>query len=240
MERIFTGSDLVGEIVAFYPGASNLFAKYKIDFCCGGNRPLSSALQQRNIEEAAFLSALTEAYQNANRFDHETDWRMVPYPELIEHIVNKHHGYLVSELPLLSQFVTKVMRVHGPEHPELVRLHHLFHQLKMELETHMIEEEQLVFPKIKEYAETGSLDSLKLAVDTIEKLENEHSAAGELLREMREVTHDYQLPSGACRTYTVTFQKLAELEADMFQHVHLENNIMFPRLFQEAGGANGC
>ncbi|WP_134687071.1 iron-sulfur cluster repair di-iron protein [Brevibacillus migulae] len=240
MERIFTGSDVVGEIVAAYPGATNLFAQYKIDFCCGGNRSLSSALQQKKIDEASFLTALNAAYQNAHREDHGTDWRVAPYPELIDHIVTKHHGYLLTELPLLSEFVTKVMRVHGPEHPELARLHHLFHQFKMELETHMMEEEQLVFPKIIEYAESGSQDVLKKAADMIEKLEAEHRAAGELLREMREVTQDYQLPPGACRTYTVTFQKLAELEADMFQHVHLENNIMFPRVIQEAGGTCGC
>lgn len=234
MERIFTGNDTVGEVVAAFPGASNLFKQHTIDFCCGGNRTLSTVLRQQKLEEESFLATLNEAYQTANRLAVETDWREVPYPELIDHIVNKHHAYLVQELPLLSEFVTKILRVHGQAHPELTRLHQLFHQFKMELDQHMIDEEQIVFPKIRVYAETGYREALDYAVAANERLEAEHSAAGDLLRHMREVTNDYTLPEGACRTYTLTFQKLEELEADMFQHVHLENNIMFPRLAKEA------
>lgn len=240
MERMFTGSNTVGEIVAAFPGASNLFKKHQIDFCCGGNRALSTVLRQQNIEEESFLATLNESYQNANRQDEGTDWREVAYPELIDHIVNKHHGYLGIELPLLSDFVTKILRVHGPAHPELSTLHRLFHQFKMELDRHMIDEETIVFPKIKEYAQTRSKEALNQAVDAIEQLEAEHTAAGELLRQMREVTNNYTLPDGACRTYTLTFQKLEELEADMFQHIHLENNILFPRLSKEAGRDCSC
>ncbi len=235
MERIFTGNDTVGEVVAAFPGASNLFKQHTIDFCCGGNRTLSTVLRQLKLEEAEFLAALNEAYEQANRMVVGTDWREAPYQELIEHIVNKHHGYLVQELPLLSEFVTKILRVHGQGHPELSRLHQLFHQFKLELDRHMIDEEQSVFPKIKEYAETGSREALEQAVAAIDRLEAEHSGAGDLLRHMREATSDYSLPPEACRTYTLTFQKLEELEADMFQHVHLENNILFTRLAKEAG-----
>lgn len=235
MNRVFDGTDKIGDIVAEFPGASNLFKQYRIDFCCGGDRPLSAALRQRDLHEEEFLGQLNEAYRLARQQpDPNRDWRHVPYGELIDHVVNTHHAYLNKELPLLSEFVTKVMRVHGADHPELTALHKLFHELKMELEQHLISEERTIFPKIKEYEATGSEQTLREAVDAIDKLESEHEHAGALLKEMRAVTDQYRLPEQACRTYTLTFHKLEELESDMYQHIHLENNILFPRIESEA------
>ncbi|MFS8513495.1 MAG: iron-sulfur cluster repair di-iron protein [Planifilum fulgidum] len=235
MERKFTGSETVGEVVAAFPGASNLMKKYKIDFCCGGSRPLSEALRQKGIDEKKFLEELNRLHQQAlEKQQQNVDWRNAPLCDLIDHIVQKHHAYLLEELPLLSQFVTKIFRVHGAAHPELAQLHRLFHQMKTDLEQHLVEEEEKVFPLIKEAERAGTREAFQKASETLAKLEDDHSAAGELLREMREITDDYRLPEGACRTYTLTFRKLEELEADMFQHIHLENNVLFPRVSRQA------
>ena len=117
MERKFTGSETVGEIVTAFPGASNLMKEYKIDFCCGGNRPLSEALRQKGIDEKTFLEKLNQLHQQAlQKQQQNVDWRKAPLGDLIDHIVQNHHAYLLKELPLLSEFVTKIFRVHGAAH----------------------------------------------------------------------------------------------------------------------------
>jgi regulator of cell morphogenesis and NO signaling len=235
MERKFTGSETVGEIVAAFPGASNLMKTYKIDFCCGGGRPLSEALRQKGIDEKNFLEELNRLHQQTlEKQQQNVDWRNAPLCDLIDHIVQNHHAYLLKELPLLSEFVTKIFRVHGGAHPELAQLHRLFHQMKTDLEQHLVEEEGTVFPLIKEAERAGTREAFQKANETIAKMEDDHSAVGELLKEMRNITDDYRLPEGACRTYTLTFQKLEELESDMFQHIHLENNVLFPRVSEQA------
>ncbi|KIL41699.1 ScdA [Gordoniibacillus kamchatkensis] len=231
MEQAFNGTETIGEIVAGFPGASNLFKESKIDFCCGGNRTLSAALRQQQIEEAPFLQRLNELLrQTRQKQDRDVDWREAPLSDLIDHIVQKHHAYLYKELPLLSEFVTKILRVHGSVHSELAVLHTLFHKVKMELEQHLIVEEEVVFPLIAAAARTGDQAVLTQAAKTIDELESDHSGVGELLKEMRRVTGNYELPIGACRTYTLAFQKLEEMEADIFEHIHLENNVLFPRV----------
>jgi hemerythrin-like domain-containing protein len=154
---------------------------------------------------------------------------------LIDHIVNTHHDYLYKELPVLSAFITKVLHRHGMAHPELANLHQLFHDLKNELEQHLTKEEQEIFPLIKEYEKTGSREVLEKAVQAIEQLEEKHNNTGNLLKQMRQVTNHYELPEGACQTYTLSYIKLEQLESDLFQHIHLENNVMFPRLTQMSG-----
>lgn len=170
-------------------------------------------------------------YEEANsRVDPDTDWRKLSSNRLIDHIVNIHHMYLQRELPLLGEFVTKILRVHGREHSELAKLHKLFQLMKAELEQHLIAEEETVFPLIKELENNPSLPLAEKTASAIAELEAEHSGVGDLLKEMRAVTDDYELPASACRTYTLTFQKLQELELDLFQHIHLENNILFQRV----------
>jgi regulator of cell morphogenesis and NO signaling len=230
----FDGTEKIGDIVSQFPGAGHLFREYGIDFCCGGNRTLLTALRQKEINPESFLGRLNQAYEKANQQpDGNTDWRKAPYTDLMNHIVHHHHAYLNEELPLLGGFTTKILRVHGPKHPELAELHRLFHQLKMDLEQHLISEEEVVFPMIAVFEKTGSKQVIEKAVQAADDLESEHSETGELLKKMREVTNGYKLPEGACRTYALTFHMLERLEADLFQHIHLENNILFPRLKSE-------
>lgn len=233
MEFAFQESHPVGQIVAEYPGAAKLFKRHGIDFCCGGGKPVGRVLSQSGIAAEVFLQELNEAYQTyVNRGKGDKDWRSVPLGALVEHIVNAHHGFLRQELPMLSGFVTKVARVHGNRHPELIALYQTFHRLKDEMEGHMASEEKVLFPLIRAYEETGTRADLDRALKTLDELEAEHEAAGNLLAVIRETTNGFQLPPDACRTYTATYHELAELESDMFTHVHLENNILFPRLRQ--------
>ncbi|MBP2019829.1 regulator of cell morphogenesis and NO signaling [Symbiobacterium terraclitae] len=221
----------VGEIVAEFPEAAQLFQRHGVDFCCGGSRPLKDALAQKGIAAEAFLAELQAAHAAAQaRQERGTDWRTASYAEIIDQIVGVHHQYLKSELPVISGYVTKIYYVHGQNHAELAALHRQFHQLKLELEQHLHDEEARVFPLVLAYAQSGSRADLEAAVACLDELEQEHQGAGDLLLAMRETTGGYALPADACTTYALTFQKLQELEADMFQHVHLENNVLFPRL----------
>ncbi len=235
MEMIFTGNDKIGEVVARFPGASNIFKEYNIDFCCGGNRSLSLAFKQQNLNEEEVLAKLNQAYERALKLQEGSrDWREASSAELIDYIVNTHHAYLQKELPLLSEFVTKILRVHGPTHGEVLsRLYKLFHSLKMELDQHLIKEEEVLFPLIRQYEQNPSEELRAKAAAELNDLESEHQSAGDILKEMRAITDGYTLPEGACRTYTLTFHKLAELESDLFEHIHLENNILFPRLTKQ-------
>ncbi|RKL66902.1 iron-sulfur cluster repair di-iron protein [Salipaludibacillus neizhouensis] len=235
MEAIFNETTKTGDIVTRFPKASQVFKEYRIDFCCGGNRPIGEAIKEKNLNGIEVLSTLNTLYEETKRLNNQnTNWNEATYSTLIDHIINKHHAYLSDVLPELSRFVTKVYRVHGEGHPELEAVFNLFHKLKMELEHHLIQEEERVFPKILAYEKNGSKSDLDAALQTIEVLESEHEAAGDILKELRSVTNDYLLPEGACTTYTLTYLKLEEVESDLFQHIHLENNILFPRLANEA------
>jgi len=130
--------------------------------------------------------------------------------------IEKQHAYLQATLPELSQLVTKILRVHGPNHEELLQLHSLFHTLKMELEQRQIKKEELLYPLIKEYAQSGSKEVLDKALQQIEVLENEHQDTGSLLKQIREVTSDYFIPEDACKTFRKTYEMLEELESHLF------------------------
>lgn len=234
MKEMFNGASKTGEIVTQFPRASKILKEYHLDFCCGGNRPISEAIAEKNLNEKEVLSKLNTLYDETKELnEREVNWEMEQYSDMIDHILVTHHAYLDNVLTELSGFVTKVYSVHGPMHPELSEVYRLFHRLKLELEEHLVQEEVNVFPQIKAYEEDLSKDTLNKVLETIAALEEEHEEAGNLLKELRAVTDDYTLPEGACTTYTLMYLKLEELESDLFQHIHLENNILFPRLERE-------
>ena len=230
MEQTFTETSIIGEIVTKFPKASDLFKSYRIDFCCGGNRPLIDAIQERNLSEEEVLTKLNTLYEETKLLNEsQVDWQTASNQELIDHIVNKHHGYLNEELPNLSPYVTKVLRVHGAQHPHLARVHKLFYELKAELEQHTIKEETTDFPLILAHEQNPTAQTHEQLSKIVETLETEHTHAGDLIKEIREITNDFTPPAGACGTYRLVYQRLEALEADLFQHIHLENNILFPR-----------
>lgn len=231
MSKFHSGQN-IGDIVVEFPKAAEVFKANKIDFCCGGNRPLAEALKEQGIEEKSIMEKINKLYdiQQANKNDPDKDWRKVPTGELVEHILDTHHAYLWSELPKISEYVTKILRVHGEHHLELIQVHKLFHMVKMELEGHLVKEETMQYPAIFKYLENNDVVDLNKAVQVIAELEAEHTAAGDILKQLREITNDYQVPADGCRSYDLTYMKLEEMESDIFQHIHLENNILFPRL----------
>lgn len=226
----FDSTKKIGEIVNAFPGAADIFKEYKIDYCCGGNRALKTATEEQNINDAEVLSKINSAYEEYERGSKDKDWTKAETDEIIEQILNKHHAYLWSELPVISKLSTAILRVHGANHPGLSKIHKLFNSLKTELEDHLVKEETIQYPAIKLYSSSKSEGDLKKAVTVIDELEDEHTSAGNVLKELREITEDYTIPGDACGTYELTYKKLQELEADIFQHIHLENNILFPRL----------
>ena len=235
----FNSNQKIGDIVTQFPKAADIFKECKIDFCCGGDRLLITAIKEQGIKETELLKKINDSYEKLknNLYSQDRNWVEAPLDELVDQIVNVHHAYLYENLPKISELTTKILRVHGEKHPELSRAHKLFHTVKMELEAHLIEEETIQYPAINAYLRSNSEADLDKAINIINQLQDEHIGAGNILKELREVTNDYDLPSDACTTYRLTFQKLEELEADLFQHIHLENNILFPRILKEAATA---
>lgn len=228
MTNNFKVSDKIGDIVTVFPGASNLFLEHRIDFCCGGNRPLIEAIKEKNLDENKILTLLNERYNEFQEKNEKfTDWAKEQPSKLIDYIVGKHHAYLNEELPKISELTLKILKVHGKNHEELFKIHKLFNTLRIELEEHLVKEEDVLFPAIKEYeAEKNSYNKEKM-INLINELEKEHTGAGDIIKELREVAGHYIAPKGACRTFELTYRKLRELEEDTFQHIHLENNILF-------------
>ncbi len=228
----FNSNQKIGEIVTKFPNAADIFKEYKIDFCCGGDRPLITAINEQGVNEAEILEKINASYEKLQNklYTNNKNWVEAPFDELVDHIVDVHHGYLYENLPKISELTTKILRVHGGNHPELSKVHKLFHTVKMELEAHLIEEETIQYPAIKEYLRSNSEVDLDKAINIINQLQDEHTGAGDILKELRKVTNDYKAPSDGCNTYKLTYAKLEEMESDIFQHIHLENNILFPRL----------
>lgn len=227
--NLINSNQSIGEIVSMLPKAGDVFKEYHIDFCCGGNRPLIDAIREQNLDEQAVMKKLSEAYEETRKLTNNVDFRTMPSSQLIDYIVNTHHIYLKTVLPELSDLTSTILRVHGPNHSELFKVHKLFHTLKTELEQHLIKEEAILFPMIKEYESSQSYELLKKIGDALKETEDEHETAGNVIKELRKITNDYSIPEDACGTYSRTFDKLKELEADLFQHIHLENNILFKR-----------
>ncbi|MDF2988155.1 MAG: iron-sulfur cluster repair di-iron protein [Eubacterium sp.] len=225
----FNTSQRIGDIVALFPKGGEVFKKFNIDFCCGGNRPLSEAIQEQGLDEKEIINKLEEAYSESKKLAGEVDFLKMESRRLIEYIVNTHHAYLNRVLPEIGELTAKVLRAHGANHQELFRVHKLFGSLKTELEEHLIKEEELLFPLLKEYENDKSESKLNNINRVMQETENEHEGAGDILKELRKITDNYSVPADGCRTFQLAYYLLEELEGDLFQHIHLENNILFKR-----------
>jgi regulator of cell morphogenesis and NO signaling len=227
----FTGDTTVGEIVAADFRTAAVFQGLGIDFCCGGKRTLRDACRKQQVDEDEVLEAIVRVRavpDAAPKFD---SW---PLEQLIGHIVNRHHAYVRRALPSLSAFTRKLAAVHGSRHPELYEIALLTEEVAREMSTHMMKEEQVLFPYIAAAsaaisngmpapaAPFGSID------DPIRVMEDDHDATGAAMARIRELTNGYVVPEDGCTTYRVCFAELRAFEEDLHAHVHLENNILFP------------
>ncbi|NRD78409.1 iron-sulfur cluster repair di-iron protein [Bacillus sp. BRMEA1] len=229
MSFSYTAKTLVKDIVNELPKTSDIFKKNRIDFCCGGNIPLAEAAAKNGLNVDILLEELHTVYMKYQNAERNVEvWTDSDSHTIIDHVIRNYHRVSEEELTMLSPYVTKVSRVHGDHHPELLKVHELFYELKKELMEHMNKEEEIVFPIIRKLVD-GTIENREEAIDMIIELEKEHDYAGEILRQLREITSDYELPFDACGTYRLVYKRLEELEGLTFMHVHLENNILFPR-----------
>ena len=229
----------VGEVAAAIPEATRVFEKLGIDYCCGGGSTLESACKAHGLsyeDVAASLAALEKHAPGGER-----DWQTAPLAELIGHIVAKHHAFVRSETPRLAALIAKVVGVHGKNHPELARVQQVFAQVEQELTMHMMKEEQILFPAViqMEEAKQRGAEATPPMFGTVRNpirvMVAEHDSAGEAFSTMREATQNFSAPEDACISYRTLYNALLEFEADLHQHIHLENNILFPRAIELEG-----
>jgi regulator of cell morphogenesis and NO signaling len=227
----------VREVALNNPAATRVFEKFGIDYCCGGNKSLEQACGEANLQIQHVLESLKSA---ATAADGRPGGENVgePLAELIAHINTTHHKYTREEIGRLRPLFDKVCNVHGDKHPELQQVRHDFHALAQELSTHMMKEEMVLFPYIERMEEAVIAREPVLPApfgtvrNPVAMMIHEHDSAGILLRTMRDLSNGYQPPANACVSYKTLYSALAEFERDLHQHIHLENNILFPRAIE--------
>jgi regulator of cell morphogenesis and NO signaling len=218
--------------------ATRIFERLGIDYCCGGNRTLEQACHAANVSVDQVLKSLEEVQESSSATSQDRDWQTEPLDGMISHITNTHHKYTRDATARLAPLFDKVCSVHGANHPELLELRDLFAGLTQELTVHLMKEEMVLFPYIirMEEAVIEKAPILPPPFGTVQTpvamMEHEHDSAGRALRAMREISHGYAAPSDACVSYQTLYEALAELEADLHHHIHLENNILFPRAIE--------
>lgn len=227
MNREKLNSMTVGEIVANDFRTASIFKHNGIDFCCGGKQSIAYACQQKGINPGEIEKQIIELQvtplgpsQNFN------EWEL---PFLCDYVVNTHHAYVTKTLPELMFYTKKIADVHGDNHPELIEIAAVFSQINTELLQHMKNEEEVLFPTIKKAVAGPDPGVRKLIASEIERMEGEHDFAGGAMDKINVVSKQYLLPDDACNTYRVAFQLLEQFEDDLHVHVHLENNILYPK-----------
>lgn len=225
--------ETLGQIAAKDLRKVEVFKKYRLDFCCNGKKTVKEACAEKGLDVTKIENELQQA-------DKAPVGRPIPYndwsPEfLAEYIVNTHHAFVRKVLPEMVTYAEKVMKVHGARHPELLRVYQLVAGIEAELGAHLVKEEKVLFPYIKELSigenAPQSLRVLHLGSvrHPINLMEMEHEVVAEHLEEIKKLTNNYSLPQDACATYNLLFNMLREFEEDLNIHVHLENNILFPK-----------
>lgn len=234
----------VREIALENPAATAVLESLGIDYCCGGHLPFDEACSKAGKDPATVSRQLEDAAAaNAARQDKSTDWNTRPLTELIDHINRTHHVFVRNECPRLLQLAEKVSAKHGDHKPELPRVLSVLNSLFEELSVHLMKEEQILFPYVERLEEASIQHESAPPSSCFGSVENpirmmmfEHDNAGNALRELRSLTSDYKVPADACTSYNAFFQGLLAFEADLHQHIHLENNILFPRAVELANG----
>ena len=232
----------VRELAVEFPNATRVFEKLGIDYCCGGNKSLKEACATVNVSADEILDSLEMNEEESRASRKGRNWQVEPLADVIAHINNTHHKYTRAEIARLGPLFDKVCSVHGKNHPELQHVRASFRGLAQELTTHMMKEEMVLFPYITRMEESviegqpvlpppfGSVQN------PVAMMMHEHDSAGEALRAMRQASAGYTPPGDACVSYQTLYKALADFEADLHQHIHLENNILFPRAVEMERG----
>ncbi|MDP0496514.1 MAG: iron-sulfur cluster repair di-iron protein [Verrucomicrobiota bacterium JB024] len=218
----------VGELVRERPARSRVFEQHRIDYCCGGKRPLAEVCAERGLDLDKILSELQASDQADTRL---VDADAMGLAELADHIVATHHAYLREEMPRLDFMTRKVAAVHGDTEPRLRQIREVYVAFQEELTAHMMKEEQILFPMIREIETATAAPQFHCGslANPIAQMESEHDSAGDALAQFRSLTDDYTPPEWACNTFRALYDALANLEQNMHQHVHKENNVLFPK-----------
>jgi regulator of cell morphogenesis and NO signaling len=232
----------VREIALENPASIRVFEAFGIDYCCGGRKPLAEACAAKNLSLETVVAALQE---NQAASLEQQDWTVKSLSALVAHIVDVHHAYVRRELPRLAELAQKVVNRHGDTKPELPEIQARVAQITEELTEHLAKEEVVLFPYVAklERAATGGTPKPQGCFGTvanpIRMMMQEHDAAGELLAEVRRLSNDFTPPVGACPTFHAFYRGLYEFEQDLHQHIHLENNILFPKAIALEEAARG-
>ncbi|HDK5693887.1 iron-sulfur cluster repair di-iron protein ScdA [Staphylococcus pseudintermedius] len=217
--------DKVADIVTHYPKTADVFRKHGIDFCCGGQISLEEAVS--NHPKLSLTPLLQELEDASQQQGEGMQPQYLSVPSLIQYIQARYHDTLREEFKQLTPYVTKLSRVHGPNHPNLVTLKSTFDAFKSAMLTHTDEEDQNAFPKLVRSANGETVEDIDVVVQS---LVDDHDEAGALLQQMRELTHDFQPPAEACGTWRLVYDRIAHLERETHAHVHLENHVLFPKI----------
>jgi regulator of cell morphogenesis and NO signaling len=221
-------STTLAEVVNASPELARELERRGLDYCCGGQRTLADACESEGLDPATTIAELAEVATPAP----PPEWTTMTPEVLVDHLEAVHHRYLWDELPRLSALLDKIVSVHGERHPELADVAACFGEVRADLEPHMLKEERVLFPMIRELATSAAVPSFHCGSlrNPISVMLAEHDAVGDLLAKMRRLTNQYALPADACASYAACYAGLEQLEADTHLHVHKENNVLFPKV----------
>ena len=226
-------NQIIGELVAQDYRAASVFKKYGIDFCCQGNRTIEEACEKKNIDTKKVLEDLVAMMEAKS--ESTTDYQSWPLDLLADYIEKKHHRYVQEKTLEIQPYLDKICKVHGERHPELLEIKEEFNASAGELAAHMKKEELILFPFIRKMTkaklENTKVDAAHFGTvkNPIQMMMNEHTVEGNRFRKIEELSNNYTPPQDACNTYRVSFALLKEFEQDLHLHIHLENNILFPK-----------
>lgn len=227
----------LGDFVADYPQSRDVFEKFNLDYCCGGQKNIVVAATEKNIDLDEFKFLVQKAIDEAPKKQRIKKWSNESLINIIDHIEKKHHVFTWDKLASSSLLLNKLVEVHGPKHGDfLSKLRSMFSEFKLKLEKHLLVEEDIVFNYIRILESSFGLKRKKsysdprFTIEVIDILNKEHEDAAEILTKMRDFTSNYKLPDYACKTFAKLYQDLQALEDDLHEHIHLENTILLPRI----------
>ena len=232
-EQLTSPETTVGAMVADDFRTAAVFEKHGIDFCCGGRIPLAAICREKGLDLATLQQEIAEVKNSpVDRSHNYAAWAL---PFLADYIVNTHHAYLNENCAQIAAYTDKIAGVHGSHHPEVIEIAAIFARIVTDMTAHLKEEEEVLFPAIKRIdaarkaGNTPEASDVETIRSSLIRLDHEHQEIGDAVHAIRHLANGYTIPDDACNTFAVTYRKLREFEDDLHKHVHLENNILFPK-----------